>query len=381
MPVLMPAQMPITPRPAPAGTASPAPAASRGTARPIVVRTRAELAAALARPVVRREQTAAASADQTPPDHTPTDPAPAGQAPAASTPQSGKAREAAPARGVRGVVMTMGALHRGHAALIREARRRTDQVVVTIFVNPLQFGSGEDLDRYPRTFAADLDVCASEGADIVYAPSVVHDPAPLVTLSAGPLGDVLEGASRPGHFDGMLTLVGTMFHLVRPDVAFFGRKDAQQLVCIRRMVDDLAFPLEIVGVPTVRDTDGLALSSRNAYLDAAQRRSALALSRALAAGAARATEGADAVLTAARAELACEPGVDVDYLTLASRSDLGPVSTGPALLLVAARVGTTRLIDNIDLVLADPAARSARQSAGRQPAAAYAPDGNGYQGV
>ncbi|WP_018636271.1 pantoate--beta-alanine ligase [Parafrankia elaeagni] len=274
-----------------------------------------------------------------------------------------------PARGVRGVVMTMGALHRGHATLIREARRRADQVIVTIFVNPLQFGPGEDLDRYPRTFDADLDVCRREGADIVYAPSAVHDPAPLVTLSAGPLGGILEGASRPGHFDGMLTLVGTLFHLVRPDVAFFGRKDAQQLVCIRRMVADLAFPLEVVGVPTVRDEDGLALSSRNAYLDAGQRRSALALVRSLTAGAARAAEGPTAVLAAAREVLAMEAGLDLDYLTLADPSDLGPVAEGPALLLVAARVGTTRLIDNIDLVLAGAS----------QPAAVFAHDG--YQGV
>ncbi|MBL7501363.1 pantoate--beta-alanine ligase [Frankia sp. CNm7] len=253
--------------------------------------------------------------------------------------------------GTRAVVMTMGALHEGHATLIREARRAADQVVVTIYVNPLQFGQHEDLDRYPRTLAADLEVCAREGADVVFTPAVVHDPAPLVTLRAGPLGEVLEGASRPGHFDGMLTLVATMLHLVRPDLAFFGRKDAQQLVCIRRMVADLAFGVTVVGVPTVREPDGLALSSRNAYLSAPQRAAALALSRALRAGAAAGDGGPDAVLAAAGAVLAAEPGVEVDYLTLARPDDLGPVTAGPALLLVAARVGTTRLIDNLELVL------------------------------
>jgi len=256
--------------------------------------------------------------------------------------------------GRRAVVMTMGALHEGHAALIREARRQADQVVVTIYVNPLQFGPHEDLDRYPRTLDADLEVCAREGADVVFTPAVIHDPRPLVTLHAGPLGEILEGASRPGHFDGMLTVVATLLHLTRPELAFFGRKDAQQLVCIRRMAADLAFGVTIVGVPTVREPDGLALSSRNAYLTAEQRSSALALSRALAAGAAAAGEGADAVLAAARAVLAAEPGVDPDYLVLARPDDLGPLDAagGPALLLVAARVGSTRLIDNLELTVA-----------------------------
>ncbi|OHV39854.1 MULTISPECIES: pantoate--beta-alanine ligase [Pseudofrankia] len=257
----------------------------------------------------------------------------------------------APPAGRRAVVMTMGALHEGHATLIRAARREAEQVVVTIFVNPLQFGPHEDLDRYPRTLAADLEVCAREGVDVVFAPSVVHDPAPLVTVGAGPLGDMLEGASRPGHFDGVLTVVATLLHLVRPDLAFFGRKDAQQLVCIRRMAADLAFGVRIVGVPTVREPDGLALSSRNAYLTTAQRSSALALSRALAAGLAAAAAGPDAVVAAARAVLAAEPGIEVDYLVLASPDDLGQATTGPALLLVAARVGATRLIDNVELTL------------------------------
>jgi pantoate--beta-alanine ligase len=256
-------------------------------------------------------------------------------------------------RPVRAVVMTMGALHEGHASLLRAARAQADQVVATIFVNPLQFGAGEDLHRYPRTLEADLAVCAREGVDVVFAPAVIHDPPPLIRFSAGALGDVLEGASRPGHFDGMLTLVGTMLHLVQPDLAFFGRKDAQQLVCIRRMVADLAFDVTVIGVETVREPDGLALSSRNVYLAPDQRADALALSGALAAGAAAAGAGGGptAVLAAARAVLDAAGGVDVDYLELAGPDDLGPVAAGPALLLIAARVGTTRLIDNISLVL------------------------------
>ncbi|SNQ48609.1 pantothenate synthetase [Frankia canadensis] len=279
-------------------------------------------------------------------------------------------------RGTRAVVMTMGALHEGHASLLRAARERADQVVATIYVNPLQFGAGEDLDRYPRTLDADLSICAREGVDVVFAPAIIHDPKPLVRLSAGPLGEVLEGASRPGHFDGMLTVVATLLHLTRPDLAFFGRKDAQQLVCIRRMVADLAFGVTVVGVETVREPDGLALSSRNVYLTPEQRGQALALSRALRAGAAAAdTAPADAdltdadltdatvadpptasgpaaaVLAAARTVLDQADGVDVDYLELVSPDDLGPVTAGPALLLVAARVGSTRLIDNISLTL------------------------------
>ncbi len=247
--------------------------------------------------------------------------------------------------------MTMGALHAGHAELIRTARARTDQLVVTIFVNPLQFGPQEDLSRYPRTLEADLEICADEGVDVVFAPTVVHETPPAVRVCAGPLGEILEGATRPGHFDGVLTIVATLLHLTRPQLAFFGKKDAQQLVLIRRMVRDLAFPTEIVGVSTVRAPDGLALSSRNSYLTTHQQRAALALSRALAVGVSVADEGADVVLAAAGNILAAEPGVDLDYLTLASPDDLSPVRTGQALLLVAARVGTTRLIDNIELTL------------------------------
>ena len=266
-----------------------------------------------------------------------------------------RAALAAPA-GTRAVVMTMGALHDGHLALLRAARARCDQLVATIYVNPLQFGPHEDLARYPRTLAADLELCARAGVDVVFAPEVVHDPLPLVTVSSGPIGNVLEGASRPGHFDGVLTIVATMLHLVRPDLAFFGQKDAQQLVAIRKMVADLAFDTEIVAVPTVRDADGLARSSRNVYLSADQRQAALALPGALAAGAEAAASGGDRdeVLTAGFAVLRAEPGVDLDYLELVDALTLAPATRGDALLLVAARVGSTRLIDNAPLVLSAP---------------------------
>ncbi|EYT80317.1 pantoate--beta-alanine ligase, partial [Streptomyces sp. Tu 6176] len=192
--------------------------------------------------------------------------------------------------GRRAVVMTMGALHDGHAALIRAARRSAGdggEVVVTVFVNPLQFGAGEDLDRYPRTLEADVKLAEQAGADVVLAPSadeVYPGGEPQVRVTAGPMGGRLEGASRPGHFDGMLTVVAKLLHLTRPDVALFGQKDAQQLALIRRMVRDLNFGVEITAVPTVREDDGLALSSRNRYLSPQERRTALALSQALFAG-------------------------------------------------------------------------------------------------
>ncbi|MER7177810.1 pantoate--beta-alanine ligase, partial [Streptomyces mesophilus] len=192
--------------------------------------------------------------------------------------------------GRRAVVMTMGALHEGHAALIRRARELAGpegQVLVTVFVNPLQFGAGEDLDRYPRTLDADLVIAERAGADAVFAPytdEVYPGGEPQVRLSAGPMGERLEGATRPGHFDGMLTVVAKLLHLTAPDIALYGQKDAQQLALIKRMVKDLNFPVEIVGVPTVREADGLALSSRNRYLSDAERRTALALSAALFAG-------------------------------------------------------------------------------------------------
>jgi pantoate--beta-alanine ligase len=265
------------------------------------------------------------------------------------------ARAAAP--GPVAVVMTMGALHEGHEQLIRTARQQAATVLVTVFLNPLQFGPNEDLSRYPRRMKSDLALCTRAGVDIVFAPTpdvVYPDGEPLVRVNAGPLGDVLEGASRPGHFDGVLTVVGKLLHLTRPDRAYFGQKDAQQLLLIRQLVRDLDFDVEVVAVPTVRDPDGLALSSRNGYLDADSRVSALALSRALRAGEAAADQGADAVRRAASAVLEGESDVAVDYLVLVDPSTLRDVPDdhrGPALLAVAAKVGTTRLIDNAPVQL------------------------------
>ncbi|OEV01795.1 pantoate--beta-alanine ligase [Streptomyces qinglanensis] len=268
--------------------------------------------------------------------------------------------------GDRAVVMTMGALHEGHAALVRAARDRVGplgQVVVTVFVNPLQFGAGEDLERYPRTLEADLEVAGKEGADVVFAPSaaeVYPGGEPQVRISAGPMGDVLEGAFRPGHFDGMLTVVAKLLHLTAPDAAFFGQKDAQQLALVRRMVRDLNFPVEIVAVPTVREHDGLALSSRNRFLNDAERASGLALSRALRAGAQAAPQGPAAALRAARQVLepAAEQGLDVDYVALIDPEGFAEITDearqGDAVLAVAARVGTTRLIDNAPLHFGQP---------------------------
>ncbi|MEV5374369.1 pantoate--beta-alanine ligase [Streptomyces nondiastaticus] len=261
------------------------------------------------------------------------------------------------------VVMTMGALHEGHATLIRAARERVGRkglVIATVFVNPLQFGAGEDLDRYPRTLDADLKIAEASGADAVFAPSaeeVYPGGEPQVRLTAGPMGERLEGASRPGHFDGMLTVVAKLLHLTRPDLAFFGQKDAQQLALIRRMVRDLNFRTEIVGVPTVRETDGLALSSRNRYLSAAERKTALALSRALAA-AEQEKATAPAALAAARAVLdeaaRFDPPLHLDYAALVDPADFTDVPgdfAGEAVLAVAAKVGTTRLIDNVPLTV------------------------------
>nr|WP_238993061.1 pantoate--beta-alanine ligase [Jiangella aurantiaca] len=252
------------------------------------------------------------------------------------------------------VVMTMGALHEGHRALMRAARDEVGTggtVIVTVFVNPLQFGPGEDFDRYPRTFDADRAMCADEGVDVVFAPAtdeLYPHGEPQVTVAPGPLGAELEGAVRPGHFSGVLTVVAKLLNLTVPSYALFGEKDYQQLTLVRRMVADLELPYEIVGVPTVREADGLALSSRNRYLSAGERTAALVLSRALLAGADAAAGGPDAVLAAARAELDREPdAVAVDYLELRA-ADLAPDPRhGPARLLVAARAGATRLIDNI----------------------------------
>ncbi|MGA5584186.1 pantoate--beta-alanine ligase [Streptomyces thermodiastaticus] len=316
---------------------------------------------------------------------------------------------ARPRTGRRAVVMTMGALHEGHATLIRTAREIAGpegEVVVTVFVNPLQFGKGEDLDRYPRTLDADVKLAGISGADVVFAPSVEEvypGGEPEVRITAGPMGQRLEGASRPGHFDGMLTVVAKLLHLTRPDAALFGQKDAQQLALVRRMVRDLNFGVEIVAVPTIREDDGLALSSRNRYLSPQERRTALALSRALFAGrdrlaaqealrararevpssqaraealsalgesraaadaaaVAKASPGvADAVRAAARLVLdeaaRLDPPLELDYLALVDPADFTEIDddyTGEAILAVAARVGTTRLIDNLPLTFGAP---------------------------
>jgi pantoate--beta-alanine ligase len=261
-------------------------------------------------------------------------------------------------RGQRAVVMTMGALHEGHAALIRAARRRVGdqgQVIVTVFVNPLQFGLNEDLDRYPRTLDADVKLAEQGGADVVFAPAVEEvypGGEPQVRIAAGPMGERYEGACRPGHFDGVLTVVAKLLHLTRAEIAFFGQKDAQQLALIRRMAADLDFDAEIVGVPTARESDGLARSSRNRYLTPGDRAHALALSRALFAGCDALAGGPDAVRKAARTVLDASDGLAVDYLALVDPADfteVAPGHIGPAILAVAAQVGTTRLIDNIPL--------------------------------
>lgn len=265
-----------------------------------------------------------------------------------------------------GFVPTMGALHEGHASLMRVARKHVGDgpVVVSIFVNPMQFGSGEDLDRYPRTLDADTEICAAEGVDIVFAPSVAEmyphgvpaadrEPEGVTVVPSPGLADVLEGAVRPGHFRGVLTVVAKLFGLVRPDVAVFGEKDYQQLALIRRMADDLCMGVEVIGAETQRDADGLALSSRNRYLSAEQRATALGLSRALRAAIAAGSAGAEAALAAAHEVLDAESGVDLDYLVITTPG-LGRLTDdfhGEARILVAARVGTTRLIDNLPIHL------------------------------
>jgi len=261
-----------------------------------------------------------------------------------------------------GFVPTMGALHEGHASLLRVARERVGdgRVVASLFVNPLQFGPTEDLDRYPRTLDADLKVCEREGVDVVFAPAVEQVypswPAqPQVTVEPGPLGTILEGKTRPGHFRGVLTVVAKLFGLVGPDLAVFGQKDYQQLVLVRRMVDDLCLGVDVVGAETAREPDGLALSSRNRYLDTDQRLEAAALNRALRAAQVDAQRGVDAALGAARAQLRATHVVDLDYLVVTD-PDLGglprdvPAGT-EARILVAAKVGSTRLIDNLPLTI------------------------------
>jgi pantoate--beta-alanine ligase len=258
-----------------------------------------------------------------------------------------------------GLVPTMGALHEGHGHLVSQCRSAADFVVVSLFVNPTQFGPSEDLARYPRTPEADRALCGERGADLLFAPSVaeMYPQGGLATYVEVPgLGDVLEGAFRPGHFRGVATVVAKLFQIVGPDVAHFGEKDYQQLLVIRRMVADLDIPVRIVGVPTVREPDGLAMSSRNRYLDADERRAATVLQRALEAARALAAAGerdADRVRQRMRETLESEPGVTVGYAEVADAESLAPLTEigagRPARALVAARVGPARLIDNAPL--------------------------------
>ena len=255
------------------------------------------------------------------------------------------------------LVPTMGALHDGHRALLRRAREvagQTGSVAVSIFVNPLQFGPNEDLDRYPRALSDDLKACAAEHVDLVFAPSAreMYPARQLVMVDPGPAGEILEGQFRPGFFRGVLTVVLKLFSLVRPDVAVFGQKDAQQLTLVRQMVSDFALDIEIDAVPTVRAADGLALSSRNKYLSSAERSVAPVLHTALAAGAAAAAGGPRAVLDAARKVLDSAAGaLGLDYIALVERETYAPVRdddfAGAAVLALAARLGGTRLIDNV----------------------------------
>ena len=257
-------------------------------------------------------------------------------------------------------VPTMGALHDGHLSLVRLARGIADVVIMSIFVNPLQFGPNEDYAKYPRTLERDLKKAKKAGVDLVFTPTVaeIYPAGRQVSVKAGAIGEVLEGAFRPGHFDGVLTVVLKLLNIVRPSVAIFGRKDAQQLACIRRMVRDLNVDVDIVGAPIVREEDGLAMSSRNRFLSPAERASALVLSASLRAAA---QEPAPAAALAAASRLltvAVDAGeIEVDYISVVNGTTMAPLpadSTGPGLAVVAARVGTTRLIDNIELVFPGP---------------------------
>jgi pantoate--beta-alanine ligase len=253
-----------------------------------------------------------------------------------------------------GLVPTMGALHEGHLALVAASRRQCDATAVSIFVNPTQFAPGEDFAKYPRTFDQDRRLLEEAGAELLFAPAAdeMYRPGAETLIDVEGIGGRLDGASRPGHFRGVATVVAKLFHIVAPDRAFFGQKDAAQVAVLRRMTRDLDFDLELVVCPTVREPDGLALSSRNRYLSPAERAQALVLWRSLAAASAAWSAGeseAARLLEAARAVLAAEPAVQVDYLALVDPETLLPVEVAApgALAAVAARVGTTRLIDNL----------------------------------
>jgi pantoate--beta-alanine ligase len=265
-----------------------------------------------------------------------------------------------PATGYRprvALVPTMGALHDGHLALVERAAELADVVVVSIFVNPLQFNDPADLERYPRDLPSDLAALTGRGADIVFAPDVtdLYPHGEIATrVVAGKLGGLFEGRSRPGHFDGMLTVVAKLINSVGPQIVLFGQKDAQQIFLVRRMVADLNLPVEVEEVETVRDADGLALSSRNRFLDARERRAALTLPHVLEAAESASDRGIDAVLAAAQSAAMGEQLVDVDYLAVVHPETFVPVDddySGPARVIVAARVGDTRLIDNAPIYL------------------------------
>ncbi|TQL41978.1 pantothenate synthetase [Homoserinimonas aerilata] len=250
------------------------------------------------------------------------------------------------------LVPTMGALHAGHVSLVQRASELADTVIVSIFVNPLQFGQGEDFDRYPRTLDADVAALAKHPVSLVFAPDAAEmypGGASQTRITAGPVASLFEGAVRPGHFDGMLTVVAKLLNIVQPDVAVFGQKDAQQLFLVRRMVAELNLPVRIDAAPIVREPGGLALSSRNRYLSAEEKRAALVLSTALAAAADAGAQGADAARAAAHEVARAEPGAVLDYAELVDPATFKPVAgdfAGEALAIIAARVGATRLIDN-----------------------------------
>jgi len=265
-----------------------------------------------------------------------------------------------------GFVPTMGALHRGHGSLVRRSLADCAVTCVSIFVNPLQFAPGEDFATYPRDLDRDLDLLARTGADVVFAPdrAVLVPDDRRTTVHVAELGERLEGASRPGHFDGVTTIVARLFNAVAPDAAFFGQKDYQQLVIVRRMVRDLGFPVEVVGCPVVRESDGLALSSRNVYLSQSERRQATQLSAALFAAASQWQGNADRARRVLTSRLAGAPGIHLDYAEVADPETLAPlegVVAGPAQALVAGRVGLTRLIDTIRL---EPPEQGARHGNG-----------------
>ena len=256
-----------------------------------------------------------------------------------------------------GFVPTMGFFHDGHLSLMRSAREERDHVVVSIFVNPLQFGPAEDFASYPRDLDRDLGLAKAQGVDVAFAPAVEEmypDGTPETTVDPGPLATVLEGAARPGHFRGVCTVLARLFHLVGESRAYFGQKDAQQVAVVRRMVRDLAFPVEIVACPILREPDGLAMSSRNIYLGPEERQAALCLSQALRAAVSAVEDGersADRILQAMRERIAREPLASLDYVALVDEEtfrEIGEV-TGPARALVAGRIGRTRLIDNTAL--------------------------------